>query len=70
MADKVKVELLRPLNGAEIGAHAEYDAADAERLAQTGAVKIIAEKAAEAPANKMDKAPANKAAPATANKGK
>lgn len=38
---KVKVKLLRPLNGAEIGSEAEYDQADATRLASSGAVEIL-----------------------------
>lgn len=62
---KVKVKLLRPLNGQEIGATVEYDQADADRLAELGAVEIIRQKAAPenkgAPANKAAKAPANKA---------
>ena len=58
MAEKVKVKLLRPLNGAEIGGCAEYDAADAQRLAERGAVEIV--KAEPAPANKKAPAPKNK----------
>lgn len=65
---KVMVKLLRPLLGREIGATAEYDKADAERLASYGAVEIMGEAKAEpAPENKAeDAAPANKA---TAHKG-
>jgi hypothetical protein len=61
MADKVKVTLLRPLDGMAEGAEAEFDRADAERLADYGAVRIIRAKAEHAPANKMDRAPTNKA---------
>lgn len=64
---QVKVKLLRPLNGQEIGAKVEYDRADAERLAALGAVEIIEAKAKAAPANKG--APSNKAARKPANKG-
>lgn len=65
---KVKVKLLRPLNGAEIGSSAEYDQADADRLAELGAVEIVGEKKAPAPANKKAPAPSNKKAPAPSNK--
>lgn len=41
MADKIKAELLRPLNGAKIGSHAEYSKADFERLKARGAVKEV-----------------------------
>jgi hypothetical protein len=37
----VKVKLLRPLNGEDIGTEAEYDQADAKRLEASGAVKIL-----------------------------
>lgn len=59
----VKVKLLKPLNGQDIGSEAEYDKADADRLAATGAVKILGGgKASEAsPQTKMEAAPANKA---------
>ena len=57
MADKVKVELLKPLNGQEIGSEAEYSEADTKMLEAKGAVKR-----ASAPKNKMDGAPKNKAA--------
>ena len=40
MADKITVTLLRPLNGAEVGTTAEYDKADADRLAKSGAVEL------------------------------
>lgn len=58
----VKVKLLRPLNGQEIGTVSEYDQANADRLAECGSVEILkAEKAA--PENKAEKAaPANKSA--------
>lgn len=60
MADKVKVELLRPLNGKAVGSIAEYDEADAKRLEARGAVRRV----------KQAKAPENKVAPAHENKGK
>ena len=68
---QVKVKLLRPLNGAEVGSEAEYDKADADRLASTGAVKILGGgKAAEAsPVTKMEAPLLNKAAaPLTTDK--
>lgn len=55
----VKVKLLRPLNGAEIGSTAEYSEADAKRLEARGAVEIV-KKAEKAPANKAVVAPSNK----------
>jgi hypothetical protein len=58
----VKVKLLRPLNGADVGTTATYSEADAKRLASTGAVEIIQAKAEAAPQNKMEAALANKAA--------
>lgn len=58
MADKVKVTLLKPLNGAEVGSEAEYSEADAKMLEAKGAVKMKA-----APKNKMADAPENKSAP-------
>ncbi len=63
MAD-VKVKLLRPLDGVEVGKTVEYPAEDAKRLAEYGAVQIVGGVKAEpaAPANKMDAAPVNKAA--------
>lgn len=60
MAEKVKVELLRPLNGLSIGSVTEYDEADVKRLEARGAVRRV----------KQAKAPENKAAPAHDNKGK
>lgn len=59
---KVNVKLLRPLNGAAIGSTAEYDEADAARLAGLGAVEIVETKKAPAPANKKAPAPSNKSA--------
>lgn len=56
----VKVKLLRPLNGQEVGTEAEYSEADAKRLEACGAVRIVRAKAESAPENKMDAAPANK----------
>lgn len=66
---KVKVKLLRPLNGREIGETAEYDSADAKRLAARGVVQIVKAKAAAKPANKMDPAPDNKALSGAVKKG-
>jgi hypothetical protein len=37
----VKVKLLRPLNGEEIGSEKTYEKSDAERLAGYGAVEIL-----------------------------
>jgi hypothetical protein len=67
MADKVKVKLLRPLNGLEVGSTAEYHKADAKRLEARGAVKVIGEVKSEdgAPQNKKEPAPANKSAAKT-----
>ena len=59
MADKVKVRLLRPLNGEDIGTEKEYSKADADRLESRGAVEIVS-KSAPAPQNKMESAPENK----------
>lgn len=71
MATRVKVELLRPLNGEEIGATAEYDQADADRLAATGAVKILGKAEATAPENKAEvTAPANKSVARKTNAAK
>lgn len=60
MADKVKVTLLRPLNGAEIGSEAEYSEADVKRLEGRGAVqrKSPKNKIADASKNKSDDLPA------------
>jgi hypothetical protein len=58
---KVKVRLLKPLNGAEIGSEAEYNRQDVDRLVKLGAVEIIKAKAARPPSNKMEKPPKNKA---------
>ena len=72
---KFKVKLLRPLNSQPVGSEAEYEKADAERLAGYGAVEIIGEvraekKAAEDHENKAETAaPANKAKAARAAKG-
>ena len=41
MADKIKVKLLKPLNGAEVGTNAEYDEADVKRLESLGAVERV-----------------------------
>jgi hypothetical protein len=62
---KVKVRLLKPLNGAEIGSEAEYNQQDVDRLVKLGAVEIVSAKAkakaAPRPKNKMEKPPKNKA---------
>ncbi len=69
MAD-VKVKLLRPLNGAEVGSTATYSEADAKRLASYGAVEIVGgTKSETAPANKMEAAPANKSTTTRKTKG-
>lgn len=53
--EKIKVELLKPLDGHPIGAELEFDKTDFERLEGYGAVKAI-----KAPANKMAATPENK----------
>lgn len=62
MAGNVKVKLLKPLNGAEIGSTAEYSEADAKRLEALGAVERVSTqaKAKAAPKNKAKAAPKNK----------
>lgn len=81
MAKKVKVELLRPLNGAEVGSTANYSKADAARLEKLGSVKVIgeadddddagtADDAADNRDIKRSEAPANKREAAPANKSK
>lgn len=64
MTDKVKVKLLRPLDGQPDGGTAYYAEADAKRLEARGLVRIVkAEtKAAPAPKNKAEPAPKNKSA--------
>lgn len=77
---KVKVRLLKPLNGSEIGSEAEYDESAVKRLVALGAIAVIESeapkkakaakktkgKAAQPPLNKMDAPPQNKVAdPAT-----
>lgn len=69
MADKVKVKLLRPLDGQAEGSTASYSEADARRLESRGAVvRVSGSKAEEAPQNKMEDAPENKADVTTANR--
>lgn len=58
---KVRVRLLKPLNGRAIGSEVEYDQAHIKRLVGLGAVQIIKTKAARTPSNKMEKPPLNKA---------
>jgi hypothetical protein len=59
----MKVRLLRPLDGLEMGDTADYPEADARRLARRGAVTLLEAKSEPAPANKARKAaPSNKAA--------
>lgn len=68
---KVKVRLLKALNGEEIGSQAEYDERDAARLVGLGAVELVEgntsaaprrkKKAPAAPKNKMQPPPSNKA---------
>lgn len=65
----IKVKLLRPLDGKEVGSVVEYSEADAKRLAGRGAVQIVGEKAAPEPLNKKAPEVANKAAPASSKKG-
>lgn len=55
MAEKIEAELLKPLNGCEIGSRAFYSEADFKRLEARGAVKK-----APAPRNKKKLAPRNK----------
>ena len=74
---KVKVRLLKPLNGREIGSEAEYDQKDVNRLVALGGVELIDAapsakakpakkgKAAAVPLNKMEPAPLNKSADAS-----
>lgn len=68
----VRVKFLRPLNGEPVGTEATYSKADADRLAETGAVKILGAAkddddaaSADARETKMDPAPANKATAVT-----
>ncbi len=65
---KVRVQLLKPLDGLEIGATTSFDAADVTRLVALGAVKRIASsggaRRAAAPPNKKAAEPRNKAQPA------
>lgn len=58
----IRVRLLKPLNGREIGEEAEYLEADVARLEARGAVARLAVKAEQAvPKNKAEKAaPKNK----------
>lgn len=64
---KVKVRLLKPLNGAEIGSEAEYSQQDVQRLVSLGAVEIIKIKAEKPPRNKMEKPPLNKSGDSNQN---
>lgn len=59
---RVKVKLMRPLNGQAVGTVSEYDEGDAKRLEATGAVKITGKAGASSPETKMEAAPSNKAA--------
>ncbi|NML88752.1 hypothetical protein HHL26_06680 [Sphingobium sp. TB-6] len=67
MTGKVKVKLLRPLDDEPIGAEVEFDATDAKRLKDFGAVKILGAADSEpetsekpAPASKPSGKPAKK----------
>lgn len=51
-----------------IGEETEFTKGDAEGLAQSGLVEIVADKAAPAPETKMEAAPKNKMADAPVNK--
>lgn len=68
MTKKVKVKLLKPLDGAEIGDVAEYYETDVKRLVMRGAVRRLkqtktrAQKAAPKPNNKAAPNPENKSA--------
>jgi len=66
--DKIKVRLLRPLNGWAVGTLAEYPRRHGERLIRLGAVEAAGEKKAPRPANKMAAPPANKSASSTQEK--
>lgn len=55
----IEVKLLRPLDGRDVGATAEYPHEDAHRLAGMGVVEIIGQ-AVEPAENKMAAAPENK----------
>lgn len=65
----IKVKLLRPLDGKEVGSIVEYSQADASRLESRGAVQIIG-KAAPEPLNKKAPEPANKAVADVSKKGR
>ena len=61
---KVRVEVLRTMNGGEFqpGDERELDTGDAERLARSGAVRLLPAKKAPKPRNKMASVPENKGA--------
>ena len=77
MGITARVKVLRHMKGDkdyEPGQFRTLPVADAERLAETGAVEIVSKpamapaprgKAKAAPKNKMQRAPANKAGPST-----
>lgn len=67
---RVKVKLIRPLNGQDPGTIVTYEKVDADQLAALGAVQILGPvKVAQKPKNKMAKAPANKAVSGIVKKG-
>lgn len=57
----MKVKLLRPLDGKQIGSVVEYPDEDAKRLESSGVVSFYNEKAAPEPQNKMAPEVQNKA---------
>lgn len=66
--NKVMAELLKPLDGREIGSSMELSQEDFDRLEALEAVRAAGGKMAPAPANKMAVPPANKAADAPGGK--
>ncbi|HEY8593302.1 MAG TPA: hypothetical protein VIL42_10635 [Sphingomicrobium sp.] len=70
MADKqIKVRLLRPLDGREIGETASYPETDARRLRDAGVVEYAAKAQGATPRNKAEGAsPSNKARQAPSKK--
>lgn len=67
----MKVKLLRPLDGKDIGSVVDYPDADAKRLADSGVVEAVSDKSEKAeptPENKAALEPVNKMAPEPLNK--
>jgi hypothetical protein len=68
--ESIKVKLLRPLDGKDVGETAEYPASDAKRLESRGAVEIVGgRKSAPAVENKAAPEPENKADVQRSKKG-